>query len=137
MAYATQESAQTDRGLTRPMTRTPYPGREGCTCHSRVDPPLETYLMLDSLLVPTAIVALAEIGDKTQLATMLFAAKGKASGWQVFLASSLALVLAAGIGVLAGEAISRVISPQTLKLIAGIGFVAIGAWTLYSAWKPA
>ena len=82
-------------------------------------------------------VFLAEIGDKTQLATMLFAAEGKASGWQVFLASSLALVLAAGIGVLAGEAISRFISPQTLKLIAGIGFVAIGAWTLYSAWKPA
>ena len=50
---------------------------------------------------------------------------------------ALALVLAAGIGVLAGEAISRVVSPQTLKLIAGIGFVAIGAWTLYSAWKPA
>ena len=71
MAYATQESAQTDRGLTRPMTRTPYPGREGCTCHSRVDPPLETYLMLDSLLVPTAIVALAEIGDKTQLLALI------------------------------------------------------------------
>ncbi|MEK1839599.1 MAG: hypothetical protein AAAB23_30180, partial [Pseudomonas sp.] len=50
------------------MTRTPYPGREGCTCHSRVDPPLrKTLMMLDSLLVPTAIVALAEIGDKTQL----------------------------------------------------------------------
>lgn len=75
MAYATQESAQTDRGLTRPMTRTPYPGREGCTCHSRVDPPLETYLMLDSLLVPTAIVALAEIGDKTQLLALILAAR--------------------------------------------------------------
>ena len=42
LVHATQVSAQTDRGLTRPMTRTPYPGRGGCTCHSRVDPPLET-----------------------------------------------------------------------------------------------
>jgi hypothetical protein len=41
MAYATQASASDgSQGLTRPMTRTPYPGREGCTCHSRVDPPL-------------------------------------------------------------------------------------------------
>ncbi|CAI8725616.1 hypothetical protein EMIT0347P_130090 [Pseudomonas sp. IT-347P] len=41
MAYATQASAADgSQGLTRPMTRTPYPGREGCTCHSRVDPPL-------------------------------------------------------------------------------------------------
>ena len=52
-------------------------------------------------------------------------------------AGALSAVVPVIFGVLAGEAISRFVSPQTLKLIAGIGFVAIGAWTLYSAWKPA
>ncbi len=77
-------------------------------------------------------VFLAEIGDKTQLATMLFAAKGETSKWVVFLAASLALVLAAAIGVLVGGVVERFISPRTLKVIAGIGFIAIGLWTLVS-----
>ncbi len=77
-------------------------------------------------------VFLAEIGDKTQLATMLFSAEGQTSKWVVFAASSAALVVAAGIGVLVGAQLERFIKPQTLKLIAGIGFVAIGVWTMVS-----
>ncbi|MEA2568719.1 MAG: hypothetical protein QOI24_720 [Acidobacteriota bacterium] len=75
-------------------------------------------------------VFLAEIGDKTQLATMLFASEAKTSKWVVFAGSALALVLAAGIGVLVGAQLERFIAPRTLKLVAGIGFIAIGAWTL-------
>ena len=74
-------------------------------------------------------VFLAEVGDKTQLATMLFAAQGR-SKWLVFAAAGAALVVAAGIGVLVGGAIERWVSPRTLKVIAGIGFIAIGLWTL-------
>jgi putative Ca2+/H+ antiporter (TMEM165/GDT1 family) len=77
-------------------------------------------------------VFLAEIGDKTQLATMLFAAKGETSKWVVFFAASLALILAAAIGVLVGGVVERFISPRTLKIVAGIGFIAIGLWTLIS-----
>jgi putative Ca2+/H+ antiporter (TMEM165/GDT1 family) len=79
-----------------------------------------------------ATVFLAEIGDKTQLSTMLFAAKGETSKWIVFLAASLALVLAAGLGVLVGGVIERLINPRTLKIIAGIGFIIIGIWTVVS-----
>jgi len=75
-------------------------------------------------------VFLAEIGDKTQLATMLFASEAKVSKWVIFAGSALALVLAAGIGVLVGAQLERFIAPRTLKLVAGIGFVAIGLWTL-------
>ncbi|MBK6725870.1 MAG: TMEM165/GDT1 family protein [Xanthomonadales bacterium] len=75
-------------------------------------------------------VFVAEIGDKTQLATMLFAADGMRSKWAVFAGSSVALVTAAGIGVLVGAQLERFASPVTLKTIAGIGFIAIGAWTL-------
>jgi putative Ca2+/H+ antiporter (TMEM165/GDT1 family) len=77
-------------------------------------------------------VFLAEIGDKTQLATMLFASEAKVSKWVVFAGSALALVLAAGIGVLVGAQLERFVAPRTLKLVAGIGFIAIGLWTLIS-----
>ena len=78
-------------------------------------------------------VFLAEIGDKTQLATMTFAANASASKWTIFAASSAALVLAAGIGVAAGDWISRAVSPRTLSIAAGCAFIAIGAWTLTRA----
>lgn len=77
-------------------------------------------------------VFLAEIGDKTQLATMLFATKEGTSKWAIFFGSAAALVLAAGIGVLVGEQLGKWISPKTLKWIAGLGFVAIGLWTMFS-----
>lgn len=80
-----------------------------------------------------ASVFLAEIGDKTQLATMLFAADNKGQALTVFLASAAALVAAAGMAVVVGGALNRFINPQHLKLLAGVGFIAIGIWTLWSA----
>jgi putative Ca2+/H+ antiporter (TMEM165/GDT1 family) len=77
-------------------------------------------------------IFVAEIGDKTQLATMLFAAEAKTSKWVIFIAASVALTLAAGIGVLVGAQLERFIAPRTLRLVAGIGFIAIGLWTMLS-----
>jgi putative Ca2+/H+ antiporter (TMEM165/GDT1 family) len=79
-----------------------------------------------------ATVFLAEIGDKTQLATMLFASNRQVSGWVVFAGASLALVTAAAIGVLVGVQLERFARPATVKLVAGVGFIAIGIWTLLS-----
>jgi putative Ca2+/H+ antiporter (TMEM165/GDT1 family) len=76
-------------------------------------------------------VFLAEIGDKTQLATMLFSAKAETSKWAVFAGSATALVLAAGIGVLVGGLLERAIAPHTLKILAGVGFILVGVWTLW------
>lgn len=84
-----------------------------------------------------ATVFLAELGDKTQLATLLYAADKPAAKWAVFLGSAGALVLAAGIGVLAGGWIAQHVPPKALKLVAGAGFVAIGLWTLRSAYSAA
>ena len=78
-------------------------------------------------------VFLAEIGDKTQLATLTFAANANGSKWTVFAASSAALVLSAAIGVAAGGWVSRWASPKALSIAAGCAFVAIGAWTLVRA----
>lgn len=78
-------------------------------------------------------VFIAELGDKTQLATMLFAADKDISKLSVFLGSSLALVVASGVGVLAGGVISQYISEKQLHYVAGIGFIGIGVWTLLKA----
>ncbi len=78
-------------------------------------------------------VFIAEIGDKTQLATMLFAADKEVSKLTVFFGASLALIVASGIGVFAGSLISQYISEKQLHYIAGIGFLGIGIWTILKA----
>jgi len=78
-------------------------------------------------------VFIAELGDKTQLATMLFASDKSVNKLTIFLGASLALVLSSGIGVLAGGVISQYISEKNLHYIAGIGFIGIGIWTLFKA----
>ena len=80
-----------------------------------------------------AAVFIAELGDKTQLATMLFAADKEVSKLTVFFAASFALVVASAIGVLAGSLLSEYINEKYLHYIAGTGFLIIGAYTLYHA----
>ncbi|MDR2339814.1 MAG: TMEM165/GDT1 family protein [Deltaproteobacteria bacterium] len=76
-------------------------------------------------------IFLAELGDKTQIATMTFVAGGALSRWGVFVAASLALVLATFLGVLAGDIVLRFVNPKVLKIIAGGIFVAMGFWSVY------
>lgn len=78
-------------------------------------------------------VFIAELGDKTQLATMLFAADKDVSKYTVFIAASAALVVASAIGVLAGSLLSEFINEKYLHYIAGAGFIIIGVFTLYNA----
>lgn len=80
-----------------------------------------------------ATVFIAELGDKTQLATMLFAADSEVSKLTVFFAASVALILASALGVLAGSLMSEFINERYLHYIAGTGFIVIGAWTLVTA----
>ncbi len=79
------------------------------------------------------VVFLAELGDKTQLATLLFAAKSPESLIIVFLGASLALVLTSAIGVLAGGLVAQYVSPKLLSYIAGAGFILIGVWTIWQS----
>ena len=87
------------------------------------------------LVVVFITVFLAELGDKTQLATMLFASDGQRSPWLVFVAASLALVASTGIAVLLGSYAGKYIDMIPLKLIAGIGFLLIGGWTILEHYK--
>ncbi len=81
-----------------------------------------------------ATVFVAEMGDKTQLATVLMSAQGK-SPWGIFLGSASALVVASVISVVLGEGLSSVLPPAVLELAAGIGFVGIGLWVLWRQWR--
>jgi putative Ca2+/H+ antiporter (TMEM165/GDT1 family) len=78
-------------------------------------------------------VFIAELGDKTQLATMLFASDKETSKLTVFLGASTALIVTSALGVVAGSLISQYVNEKTLNYIAGIGFIAIGVWTLIKA----
>jgi putative Ca2+/H+ antiporter (TMEM165/GDT1 family) len=78
-------------------------------------------------------VFIAELGDKTQLATLLFASDKDTSKLTVFVGASLALVVTSAIGVIAGSVISQYVSEKMLHYLAGIGFIAIGVWTLVRA----
>jgi putative Ca2+/H+ antiporter (TMEM165/GDT1 family) len=80
-----------------------------------------------------ASVFIAELGDKTQLATLLFASDKEISKLTVFAGASLALILTSALGVLAGGVLSNYISEKHLHYLAGIGFIAIGVWTLVKA----
>jgi len=80
-----------------------------------------------------ATVFVAELGDKTQLATLLFAADGRVDRWAVFAGAAGALVLTSAIGVVAGGLLSQWIDPRQMRIVAGAGFILIGLWTLVAA----
>ena len=83
------------------------------------------------LVTVFASVFVAEMADKTQLVTLLFATDRAVSKWLVFVGSASALVLTSAIGVLAGTLLSQVINVKTMSIVAGAGFILIGVWTLY------
>lgn len=89
---------------------------------------------MDLRLFATVFVSIfvAELGDKTQLATLLYASQAEHPKLTIFLASASALVVASAIGVLAGSWLSHWVSERVMRYVAGVGFVAIGAWILWS-----
>jgi Ca2+/H+ antiporter, TMEM165/GDT1 family len=77
------------------------------------------------LLSTFALLFVAELGDKTQLAVISMTAKHKAPFW-IFVGAALALVAVTALGVLGGELLTRVIPEATLRKIAAVLFVGMG-----------
>lgn len=100
-------------------------------CHELTGDQLKMNYTL--LLTVFMTVFIAELGDKTQLTTLLFAADKEVSKLTVFIGASLALIATSAIGVVAGSVISDYISAKHMQYIAGVGFILIGIWTLIKA----
>ena len=88
------------------------------------------------MLVTFGTVFLAELGDKTQLATLAFAAANR-SFWSVFLGSALALVTASLAATLVGSMLARCLPARWVGLGAGVLFVVIGAFLVARNLRPA
>jgi putative Ca2+/H+ antiporter (TMEM165/GDT1 family) len=77
-----------------------------------------------------ATIFVAELGDKTQLATLLYASDASRPKLTVFVASASALVLTSATGVVAGSLVADRVNPKIVRWIAGLGFIAVGIWVL-------
>ena len=82
-------------------------------------------------------IFIAELGDKTQIATLLFASERENPPWAVFAASASALVLGSAISVAFGAFARSWLDAIPLKLIAGIAFIAIGLWSIAQHFRGA
>lgn len=81
-----------------------------------------------ALLISTFVtVFLAELGDKTQIATLLLSAQS-GRPWLVFAGAATALVATSLVGVLAGRWLARWLPPQRLELLAGGLMLILGGW---------
>ncbi|WP_017325867.1 TMEM165/GDT1 family protein [Synechococcus sp. PCC 7336] len=83
------------------------------------------------LAIAFSTVFVAEMGDKTQLATMLMSARGK-SPWGIFFGSASALVAASLVSVTLGGWLSAIVEPEVLQAIAGISFTLLGLYILWA-----
>lgn len=84
---------------------------------------------MEAFLISTGIVALAEIGDKTQLLALLLAVRFKKPWpivWGIFVATVLNHALAGALGAW----ITTAISPQILRWLLGASFIAMAVWML-------
>ena len=71
-------------------------------------------------------IFVAELGDKTQLATLLYASDASHPKLTVFAASAAALVLTSALGVLAGSVVAEYVNPKIVRWAAGFGFIQVG-----------
>ena len=78
-------------------------------------------------------ILVAELGDKTQLAVIGFAASGRPV--ETFIGASLALVLITAIGSAVGAGIGKVVPQKTIQIAAGTLFIAIGIVYLIRGFK--
>jgi len=91
--------------------------------------------VMDIKLLTTVFITifLAEIADKTQVATLLYAAQARHDKLTVFLGSALALTLASGIAVFVGAGLAKWIDSKYLSWFAGVTFILVGVWIILKA----
>ncbi len=84
---------------------------------------------MEAFLISTGIVALAEIGDKTQLLSFILAAKYR-KPWPIVLGILVATLVNHALAGVVGAWLMRAIGPDAMRWILGLGFIAMAAWML-------
>jgi putative Ca2+/H+ antiporter (TMEM165/GDT1 family) len=84
---------------------------------------------MESLLVSTGVVALAEMGDKTQLLAFILAARFK-KPLPIILGILVATVLNHGLAGALGTWITATLSPDVLRWVLGLSFLGMAIWTM-------
>ncbi|MBI5039728.1 MAG: TMEM165/GDT1 family protein [Gammaproteobacteria bacterium] len=84
---------------------------------------------MEAFLISTGIVALAEIGDKTQLLAFILAAKFR-KPWPIILGILVATLANHSLAGALGAWITSLMEPRTLRWVLGLSFVAMAIWTL-------
>lgn len=89
--------------------------------------------MRQLFLTTFCLVFLAELGDKTQLATFALSSRSEhdAGRYVIFAASALALICASALAVLAGSLLSRTVPHHIVRWCAGLLFIGAGVWMLF------
>ncbi len=90
---------------------------------------------MDLKLIATvfATIIIAEIADKSQFVTLLYASNAQHSKLSVFIGSALALMVASGVAVLTGVVLSNWFDEKLMARVAGIAFILVGTWTIVRA----
>jgi putative Ca2+/H+ antiporter (TMEM165/GDT1 family) len=84
-----------------------------------------------------AAIFIAELGDKTQLATLLFSTDNEVSKLTIFFGSSAALILTSALGVAAGSLLSQYLNVKVMAIASGTLFIAIGVFSIYKGLSAA
>jgi putative Ca2+/H+ antiporter (TMEM165/GDT1 family) len=125
---------------------TQLPDRRDAVCPAELRHQLEFVIEKPETIAPEAANAqawkvfgstfitifLAELGDKTQLSTLLISAEFHAP-WTVFAGAATALITTSLLGVLVGRWLCRWLSPKTLDTAAGVMLALIAVWLLWDA----
>jgi putative Ca2+/H+ antiporter (TMEM165/GDT1 family) len=84
---------------------------------------------MEALLVSTAVVAIAEIGDKTQLLALLLVARHRAP-WPIVLGIAVATLANHALAAAVGTWLMQTIGPDAMRWILGVSFLLMAAWAL-------
>ncbi len=77
-------------------------------------------------------IFLAELGDKTQMASIIFSSNDPSNKWIIFLASSMALVFSSFLGVMIGSWIASMGLEKYIRIVGGIIFVILGVFMIFN-----
>ncbi len=88
-------------------------------------------IIFEDIIIPFVTIALAELGDKTQVSILLLSSRTKKYGY-IFLGVFFAFLIVDGIAIALGNLITSVVDVTVLKPISGVVFIVFGVYMLLS-----